>query len=154
MIWRRAGIRVDAATMAANDELAVLRQRLEDETRRRQEAEQQLAALTAPKRKKKKRCILDDSDSDSDGEDGGGAARVSVSQSPPRQLVVGGRRHGRLLLGHCCAWRLLVCPRGAWCARRPLVWARGANTIAALHLALLTYSKTARFARAFGQRLL
>ena len=90
MIWRRAGIRVDAATMAANDELAVLRQRLEDETRRRQEAEQQLAALTAaPKRKKKKkRCILDDSDSDSDGgEDAGGAARVSVSQSPPRQLV-------------------------------------------------------------------
>ena len=86
---------MDAATMAANDELAVLRQRLEDETRRRQEAEQQLAALTAPpaatpaapKRKKKKRCILDDSDSDSDGEDGGGAARVSVSQSPPRQLV-------------------------------------------------------------------
>ena len=82
--------------MAANDELAVLRQRLEDETRRRQEAEQQLAALTAPpaatpaapKRKKKKRCILDDSESDSDGgEDGGGAARVSVSQSPPRQLV-------------------------------------------------------------------
>ena len=73
---------------SANDELAVLRQRLEDETRRRQEAEQQLAALTAPKRKKKKRCILDDSDSDSDGgEDGGGAARVSVSQSPPRQLV-------------------------------------------------------------------
>ena len=84
------------AAFVANDELAVLRQRLEDETRRRQEAEQQLAALTAPpaatpaapKRKKKKRCILDDSDSDSDGgDDGGGAARVSVSQSPPRQLV-------------------------------------------------------------------
>ena len=71
---------------AANDELAVLRQRLEDETRRRQEAEQQLAALTAVPKRKKKRCILDDSDSDSDGGEDG-AARVSVSQSPPRQLV-------------------------------------------------------------------
>ena len=83
------------AANVANDELAVLRQRLEDETRRRQEAEQQLAALTAPpaatpaapKRKKKKRCILDDSESDSDGGEDGEAARVSVSQSPPRQLV-------------------------------------------------------------------
>ena len=76
--------------MAANDELAVLRQRLEDETRRRQEAEQQLAALTAaPKRKKKKkRCILDDSDSESDGGEGGDVAALRrVSQSPPRQLV-------------------------------------------------------------------
>ena len=75
---------------AASERERALEQRVKELERENALLKTTPPALPAPAaaQKRKKRCILDDSDSDSDGgEDGGGTARVSVSQSPPRQLV-------------------------------------------------------------------